>query len=233
MTYLKKTSAPMLSMGAFADDMTATVTDYNPVTVATAGIQSLLSAFGAGTAAAALAAGDDVNVTASGGTSISMSDFKVVAGGCKPMNFPALAYAKNLQMQLNRVASVKGLGKIGVDGEIGNGTLGLLRKVQALTSDVAGDTSSCIYVAGDADVIGDQVMQYANSIGAPLTVTAPASKAASIATKSGLTINQPSANGASVLDAFGGMSGGQKVMFVGMIGGVGYLAFFRKKKKAK
>ncbi len=58
---------------------------------------------------------DNVNETTGGGTSTSVSDFVAVGGVCKPRNFPALYAVKELQNQLNRVAQMKGFGKIPAD----------------------------------------------------------------------------------------------------------------------
>jgi hypothetical protein len=71
--------------------------------------------------------------TVSGSTSassVTAADYKLVAGGlvAKPINFPALAAAKDLQMQCNRIAKAKGFGTITVDGDIGPGTISLLNK---------------------------------------------------------------------------------------------------------
>lgn len=213
-----------------ASTATDAISLYNPLSLLSAGASAVSAAVqtiasGGGEASA--------NAFASG-NSISMADFKTVGNVCKPMNFPALRYVQEMQRQMNRVAQVKGFGKVGVDGAVGPGTLALLVKIQqASAGEVMGTTSSCIYVAGDADVIGEQVKTYADSIGAPATVAAPPSSP-SIVTAAGTTLAAPPGAGpaASIDGAFSGMTSGQKLALVGMVGGIGYL-IHKKMKKGK
>ncbi len=149
----------------------------------------------------------------------------------KPMNWIAYGYVKNLQQQLNRVATVKGFTKIGEDGQIGPGTLGLLKKVKAAFPAVMGDATSCLYTSADADVIGDQVKDVADSLNAPASVPAASSKAATIVTKSGLLVTPPGAPPASIMGAFNGITAMQGIALAGIAGGIGY--FLLKKKKGK
>src|SRR5262249_25118520 len=117
-------------------------------------------------------ASDTINQTATGGTTTSASDFQVIGGACKPMNLPALAAAREYQGQLNRVAQVKGYGKISTDGAIGPATLALHRLVQsAAGGSVMGDPSSCMGVAPDVDVLAVQIRAFADSLGAPTQVS--------------------------------------------------------------
>lgn len=211
------------------------VESLNPWSIFKAGIGAGVAAVTASSAAAALAAGDKITTTADGSGSISMSDFKNVGGVCKPMNFPALNFAKALQAQMNRVAQMKGWSKIGCDGAIGTGTMALFSKIKAaFPSTVMGDTSSCAYIAADCDVLAEQVRQVADSLNAPAKVSAPAAGPSTILTASGKTVIAPpvGAAAASAGDAFGGMSTTQKVVFAGLVGGIGY-TLYKKSKKGK
>lgn len=223
MTYITKQKA---AVGSWFDE----AEDANPV-VGIDTVYDNLKAILTGTAAAAVPASEgNLNVSASGGTSISAEDF--VPGSCKPRNFVALNYVKTLQGQLNRIAAAKGFAKIGVDGQIGPSALGLLKKVQAAFPAIMGDTSSCLYVSADADVIGGQVKDVADSIGAP-AVAPPSSKAATIVTKSGMIVTPPGAPAASVMDVFSGVSPLQGIALAGIAGGIGYLLLRKKRKKGK
>lgn len=179
---------------------------------------------------------EDLISTSAGNNSISTADFVKANGVCKARNFTAMNYAKNLQTQLNRVAQVKGFGKIGIDGDIGSSTLALFAKVQAASSgQVMGDASDCILIAGDSDVLGDQVKTLADNLKAPAVVSGPllgGNKAGSIITKSGKKVMAPGAS-ASILDSFGEMGGTQKLVLLGLLGGIGYMAFKSTKKKRR
>ncbi|HMG58030.1 MAG TPA: hypothetical protein VK601_31230 [Kofleriaceae bacterium] len=173
---------------------------------------------------------DNVDQTASGGTSTSASDFTNIGGVCKPQNFPALAASRELQNQLNRVAQMKGFSKISSDGAIGPGTLTLFRQVQAIAAgSVMGDASACTGIAPDVDVLSVQVKAVADSLGAPATVSGPLfSNPPSILTKSGKTVVPPDAG---VLGMLGQLSGVEKIAIVGLAGGIGYLLMTGAKKR--
>jgi hypothetical protein len=147
---------------------------------------------------------------------------------CKPTNLTALNHAKYLQQQLNRVAQAKGFPKVGVDGEIGPGTLSLFGKVQAAAggSVIMGSPLSCMGVAPDADVLGAQVHGYANSIGAPAVASqALAVKAPTIVRPSGQEVSET-----GIMGAFGQLPTIEKLAVVGVAGGIGYLLLTAKKK---
>lgn len=207
--------------------------ELNPFSV----LGAAAAGFVNGVASGSPAPTDNVNVTADGSSSISISDFKNVGGTCKPMNFPALNFAKALQDQMNRVAQAKGWGKIAADGAIGPGTVALFAKIKAaFPQTVMGDTSSCSFIAADADVLAEQVRQVADSLKAPATVSAAPGAAPSITTKSGAVVLAPtsSGTGVSLIDgAIGGMSTGQKVVLAGLVGGIGYVLYKKSKKGSK
>lgn len=225
MTYMVKQSNA--GFGLFDDDpWEDTVYTFNPVEGMKTIIDNVVAAVKSVPAAAAPAS-DAVN--AFSGSSISAADFNA---NCKAKNAPAFAAVQNLQRQLSRVGSVKGLGTTGADGQVGPGTLGLLRKVQKLFPQVMGDASSCLYVSADADVIGDQVKDVADSLNAPASVPV-ASKAATIVTKSGLLVTPPGAPPASLLGAFSGVTPMQGLALAGLAGGIGYLLLRKKKGASK
>lgn len=91
-----------------------------------------------------------------------------VSGVCKPMDAGTLAIYKDLQNQINRLASVKGKSLIGVDGRIGSGT------VKALNAVMGTSYSSCDEVAALANALVGQVKAVANGSGAPTMVQSPA-----------------------------------------------------------
>jgi len=172
---------------------------------------------------------DNVDQTAGGG-SVTSADFTSVNGVCKARNFPALAAAKELQAQLNRVAQMKKFGKIGVDGAIGPGTLALFRAVQtAAAGAVMGDPSSCAGVAADADVLSEQVKAFANSLNAPAQVSAAVSLSyPSIVTKSGKTVVPPDAG---ITGDLASMSTLERLAIVGVAGAIGYLVYTGAKRR--
>jgi hypothetical protein len=173
---------------------------------------------------------DNVNQTVGGGFSTSSADFQTVAGVCKPMNFPALNAVRVFQGQLNRVAQMKGYGKIADDGAVGPATLTLFRQVQsAAGGSVMGDGSSCMGVAPDVDVLAAQIGAFADSLGAPPVVAAAASfKAPTILTKSGASIVAPDAGIAGELAK---LSGIEKMALLGVGGAILYLTFGKKKRR--
>lgn len=175
---------------------------------------------------------DNITQTEDGGTTTSVSDFTSVNGVCKPRNLPALAAVRAFQGQLNRVAQVKSLGKIAADGSVGPATLALFRKVQgAAAGAIMGDPSSCMTVAPDVDVLGAQILEFADSLGAPAQVSAAISLSApTILTKSGKLVVAPDAGIAGSLAT---LSGVEKIALLGVAGGIGYLLLAKRRKRRK
>lgn len=171
---------------------------------------------------------DNVNQTTGGGTTTSASDFTSVSGVCKPQNFPALQAVQEFQRQLNRVAQVKGLGKIGVDGAVGPKTVALFKSVQSIgAGSIMGDASSCMGIAPDVDVLAAQIRDLADTLGAPATVSGPISiMPATIVTKSGKTVVAPDAGIIGSLATLGSV---EKVALLGIVGGIGYILLNKKK----
>lgn len=204
---------------------------YNPLALVQAGIAAAQAAISSATAGAAE---KTANQFASG-NSISMADFKNVGGVCTATNFPALRHVTAMQAQMNRIAEKKGWGKIAVDGKVGTGTLALFKKIQAAANgDIMGDTSSCLYIAADADVLTEQLATYANALGAPAKVSGPPA-VATVTTITGKTLSAPPGSGiaASLSSAFAGMSSGQKLALAGMTGGIAFLIHKKLNKKGK
>ena len=95
-------------------------------------------------------------------------------GVCKPSNFYALGMFQELQMQLNRVADHMGLKKVGVDGDIGPGTLKLLAQCKAKGLGMPFPIDSCDQVAKTAVQISTILRNTADTFGVPAKVSAPA-----------------------------------------------------------
>lgn len=175
---------------------------------------------------------DNVNQTDSG-TSTSGSDFTSAGGVCKAKNFPALAAVRAFQAQLNRVAQIKGFAKVASDGAVGPATMALFKKVQAAApaGSIMGDAGSCMTVAPDVDVLGQQIQQFADSLGAPAQVAGPVGavlSVPSIKTKSGATVIAPDAG---VLGSLATLSGAEKLALLGVAGGLGYMLFKKKRHR--
>jgi hypothetical protein len=212
--YAKRRSSTVTRRGVGSDDV----------------LMDIFDAMFSAVDAANVAPTDNVNQVAGGGTSTSSADFTNLAGVCKPQNFPALAAAREFQRQMNRVAQVKGFGKVSSDGAIGPATLALFRRVQAVaTGSVMGDPSSCMGVAPDVDVLAGQIKAVADSLGAPPTVSEPfALSLPTIITKSNKTVVAPDAG---LLGSLATMSGVEKLALLGVAGGIGYLLLTTKKRR--
>ncbi len=176
---------------------------------------------------------DNVTQTTTG-YSTSAADFTNVGGVCKPMNFPALASSRGFQGQLNRVAQVKAFAKIATDGAIGPATLALFQKVQAAApaGAIMGDATSCLTVAPDVDVLGQQVQAFADTLGAPAVVSGPAfsTSVPTITTKSGATVLAPDAG---PMGSLATLSPVEKIALLGLAGGIGYVLWNKHKKKPR
>lgn len=173
-------------------------------------------------------------------TEIDMGEFSLTAddfnctkypGVCKPTNLTALSRIRELQMQMNRVAQLRGVAKIGVDGDVGPGTIKLYSTLQG----VSVGSINAITIATSAPYESKTFMDIADAAGIPTTVPqpAPATQPSIINTTTGLEIPVPTPESSGVVAAFSGMSTAQKVIFAGLLGGVGLLVAkeFGKKKK--
>lgn len=176
---------------------------------------------------------DNITQTSTG-TSTSASDFTQVSGVCKPMNLPALASSRAFQGQLNRVAQIKGFGKVATDGAIGPATLALFKKVQAAApaGSIMGDAGSCMTVAPDVDVLGQQIQSFADALGAPAVVSGPSLSTSipTITTKSGTTVVAPDAG---ILGSLATLSSVEKLALLGLAGGIGYVLWTKHSKPTR
>jgi hypothetical protein len=185
---------------------------------------------GDGASDASAAPASDAIDQFSHGTTTSVDDFVTVGNTCKARNFPALAMVKEFQSQLNRVATAKKLPKVAVDGEVGPATLSLFRAVQAASGGaLLGNPATCMGVAPDVDVLGADIKQFADTLGAPVFVTPPISlKAPTVVTKSGLHVVAPNSGIAGSLAT---LSGPTRIALLAVAGGVGYMLFTGKPKR--
>jgi hypothetical protein len=155
-------------------------------------------------------------------------------GICKPMNKATLDVTVVFQRQLNRVAQVKGFPKIAADGDIGTLTLALFRKVQGVSGGtVMGDGSSCAGIGPDLGTITRQIEALGDKLGAPTTVGAPSpARTPSFLNAQGVEVKVPGAGGAgSLVDVVKNMPLSMKLAFAGITVGIGYFAFFDKKRR--
>ncbi len=150
-------------------------------------------------------------------------------GVCKPMDFRTLAVFQGLQSQLNRLAQVKGLAKVAVDGDIGPGVISLAGK-----AGIAPVGSACSVIAANAIVYEAQSRLLADTLKAPAMVSGPAPlKAPSIIDpKTMLDVPAPRAS-AGLLDGFNNLSTPLKLAAVGVLGGIAYYIHKGSKKKGR
>lgn len=202
------------------------------------------------------------NLSRMGMGSISSSSFNSTKypGICKPSTTATLAVFKSMQQQLNRVASIKGLPKVAVDGDVGPGTVQLAGYVKAVAAadatgaDTTGDNvvadnaatlvdvidaSSCVAIASRADDIAANAQMYATALGAPAAVPAPVNTSPTVLVSSTGAETQISGSvqnaAASLSDSFGALGTVEKVVVVGALGIAGYivLGIVDKPKKRK
>jgi hypothetical protein len=99
-------------------------------------------------------------------------DCKPYAGICKPMTFDSLALFKDLQNQINRIASIAGWSKIRIDGSVGPKTTAAAAKaIQFIGGFSPG--AGCDAVARSADKIAADLKRGADAKGAPAVVKGP------------------------------------------------------------
>lgn len=147
-------------------------------------------------------------------------------GICKPSNKYTLDAFKELQRQLNRVAQLRGLAKIGVDGDIGPGAVGLANKA-------LGAPASCTSIASSAPGYASQAKIMADSGGAPATVAGPLviKPSTLVNAATGVEVIAPSSGiAANVGNAFANMSPIAKLAAVGILGGIGYYVWKGRKR---
>lgn len=193
------------------------------------GYRKALTYYGMGADDASL----EIEVDESGGLTPADFNSTKFPGVCKPTNQKALDKILEYQRQLNRLAHQKGFAKIAVDGDVGPATLQLLGKVSP-----ANAGSSCLNAAVSADMMTPIFKQQADAAGVPATVAGPRpATPPSYITPTGTVIKgsvlSSSGAGASLIDAFGSMSPGQKVLAAALLGGIGYFGYKELKKGKK
>jgi hypothetical protein len=164
-------------------------------------------------------------------------------GVCKPSTTDALATFRRMQTQLDRVATVKGLPLIAVDGDIGPGTIGLFSKLkQEIVSyamanqDVAASTkialaTSCAQVASVADVIANEAESYADSLNAPSKpASPPPAKPPTLVLQTGQEVPAPMS--ADILEAFKNIGTTGMLAIGAAMLGIGFLLLAKPGKAA-
>jgi hypothetical protein len=151
-------------------------------------------------------------------------------GVCKPSNVGTLAAFKALQTQLNRVAQAKGLTKIGVDGDIGAGTLRIMTSAGMIPAG-----TPCSVVAAQVTISTVTAKTIADAAGISSSVAGPlVLKRPTIVDAAGReSIVQSPAIGAGLVGAFSNLSTPMKLAAVGILGGIGYFVFKDTKKKRR
>lgn len=148
-------------------------------------------------------------------------------GICKPMNRETLDQVVEMQNQLNRVAQNKGIAKIAPDGDVGPGTVGLVNKVKEIVLDLATDTSTCMGVAMNADLIASNAKMFADTAGVSATVSAPIPpRPPSFIAPTGLEVPVPGAGS-------GGMNTTMLILGLGAVGLGFFLLMNRPERKAR
>ncbi len=160
-------------------------------------------------------------------------------GTCKPTNFTSLGIARELQTQLNRLAQALGLPKIAVDGDIGPGTMTLLKRVQAKGLVSGGDPvkaillntyANCSSVASLAPSLTLAAQRFADDASVPPRVTQPPPpKPVTIVMPSGAEVTAPPEYQSSGIGPIS-LGGGNTPLLLLALGGVGLFMYYEKGK---
>lgn len=146
-------------------------------------------------------------------------------GVCKPSNFYTLGLFRQFQEQLNRVAQIKGFGKVTVDGDIGAGTVSL-----AAAAGVVPAGTSCKTVAYGVILFTAAVRAQADAGRAPASVPG---KTAPVATVLVLPDGSTGAVVAPTSGFLGQLSTPLKLSLIVLALGGGYLVATSKKKRRR
>jgi hypothetical protein len=153
-------------------------------------------------------------------------------GICKPTDFGTLDIVRDMQNQINRIAKVKGLKLIAVDGDIGPGTVAAVAAINPFLAPLSFSTSSNTAVVIHIVDIAIRAKAVADGLGAPEKVSAPIpAKAPAIIMPSGIEVKAPPMVGASMIDAVKNLGMPMLLLLGAAAVGVGY--YVTKKKKAK
>lgn len=167
-------------------------------------------------------------------------------GICKPSNVSTLATFKRCQTQMNRVASVKGIPTIAVDGDIGPGTVSLFSKIKpdlalhataifnvGAAAKITATSASCSAIASIADVIADIADTYADYLKAPTNPPAPKPTKPPVLVDSKTGIEKPAPMGAGLFAAWEASSTTTKVAALAVAGGLVFVALGGKALKRR
>lgn len=145
-------------------------------------------------------------------------------GTCKPANAPTLELVYELQRQLNRVAQMRKLTKIAVDGDIGPGTVKLFNAA-------LGTSADCTTIGSQVRAFTAQLGVLAATLGAPAKVPAPAPAKPStfVDPTTNLDVIAPKGIAASLSDSIGLSTPMIAALGVAAVG-VGYYVYKRKAK---
>jgi hypothetical protein len=151
--------------------------------------------------------------------SVDAANFNSTAipGVCKATNQTTLNLFKELQRQLNRVLSTYGAKLIGVDGEIGPGTVG------AMTVAFPAGTWNCTSIAGGADAWMPETKLLADSKGAPAQVSSPRPPKPPSIIDPITNKEKPQPTSDSIMDFFKNMSTTEMLVGAGAVVGVAFL----------
>ena len=179
-----------------------------------------------------LPGGATVGGQATGTPIASVSNWKTVSGVCYATNTDFLSQMKELQRQCNRVAQVKGIALISIDGQIGPATLALMGKIAALGAYSSISNSSivtCDNVCSNLYSFIAATKMFADSLGASSSVSSPTPSGTPqmYSSAAGGLVSQPVS--ASLADAFNNLSTTEKLLAAG--GAVGLIYFLRKTPK--
>lgn len=154
-------------------------------------------------------------------------------GIVKPSTASTLVMFKKMQSQLDRIAAVKGIAPIAVDGDVGPGTVSLFGAVKAdiaayamFLQDIAASTkialaTSAVQIATIADVIADEAENYADSLNAPSNPPKPApSKPSTLVLSTGQEVPAPMS--ANILEAWSNLGTTGQLVALAALGGVGW-----------
>jgi hypothetical protein len=179
---------------------------------------------------------------------VASSEFNATKypGVCKPSTNPTLLLFRELQSQLNRVASVSGLTPIAIDGDIGPGTVALYARekpflavsvapIDAAAAIKVSSASTCSQIATVADIIARVAKNYADSQKAPAVVPGPApTRPPTLVNAKGEEFAAPPPGKDLFVQIFGRpLSTMEKVAVIGVFGGIGYLVYTNTKKRKR
>ncbi len=152
-------------------------------------------------------------------------------GVCKPTNFTALAIAKSLQSELNRLAQVQGLPKIAVDGDIGPSVIRLIQalKPYPFAPFLSQTGLTCSAVAMQAEAVTATAKAVADAASVPAKVSQPApSKPITIITPAGQEVAAPASMQQSSIMGMG--LGGLSPLMILVAGGFLFYTMHEGKK---